>query len=429
MSTHIPGPAFLTLPEAGDTAYRKVLRKVRLQALGHLLHLGTAHPARDARLSALARVLAPTAKKHTAKVLAAVGLHDVLTPLLCHRGGLAPLEDVLDTAVPTFLAALGATGVLPEAVLWDRPFARLIDARSGLEHKPENGLIEGILADNNGTELRVGGAFWRLGTEPVPEAICSRRVLHPAGPGVHISLVDTNPLSMVEAHPDKSGNALSLGERSIAEWSTGFADGVKLLHDGLPEWAAALPRTPVRVVPVGYEPEKHLSASYREALGVAYMTLHPSTLTLAEALVHEAQHSRINTLILLDPVFENGRTTWTPSPVRPDLRPLAGVLLAVHAFVPVAVLHARLAAMEHPLANPDDEAFALRRAAVLVGNERGMRNCQELAKPTALGRKLMRAMQQVHDWTCAQHPGGLAGAREACSDALPEGVPINSPPC
>ena len=420
-----PGPTFLILPEAGDTSYRKILRKVRLQALGHLLHLGSTD---DARLSTLTRVLAPTAKKHTAKVLAAVGLHDVLTPLLCHRGGLGPLEHVLDTAVPALLAALGHAGVLPEAVLWDRPFNRLLDAHTGLEHRAENGQLDGILADPNGAELRVTGQFWRIGT-PAPNGLVTRQVFHRAAPGVHVSLADTNPMSMVEAHPDKSGNALSLGDRPIEDWTHSFGAGAELLRLGLPEWAAALPRVPVRIVPVGYEPEKHLSASYREALGVAYMTLHPSTLTLAEALIHEAQHSRINTLMLLDPIIENGRTTWTPSPVRPDLRPLSGVLLAVHAFVPVAVLHARLAAQGHPLAHPDDAAFALRRAAVLVGNESGLRTCEKLAQPTAMGRKLMRAMAQVHAWACASHPGGLDGARAACAAAPPEGVLVNSPPC
>ena len=64
MPTPSPAPAFLTLPEAGDSTYRKVLRKVRLRALGHLLHLAAG--ASDPRLAALARVLPPTAKKHTA---------------------------------------------------------------------------------------------------------------------------------------------------------------------------------------------------------------------------------------------------------------------------------------------------------------------------------------------------------------------------
>ena len=54
-----PAPAFLTLPEAGDTSYRKVLRKIRLRALGHLLHLGATSTAHEPRLATLGRVLAP----------------------------------------------------------------------------------------------------------------------------------------------------------------------------------------------------------------------------------------------------------------------------------------------------------------------------------------------------------------------------------
>src|SRR5207253_1395186 len=71
-------------------------------------------------------------------------------------------------------------------------------------------------------------------------------------------------------------------------------------------------------------------------------------LAMAEAIVHGTQHGKLNALTWLDPVLENGHTEWSPSPVRPDLRPLMGVLLAAHAFVPVAALHARLAEQGHP---------------------------------------------------------------------------------
>ena len=42
-----------------------------------------------------------------------------------------------------------------------------------------------------------------------------------------------------------------------------------------------------QVVPVGYHAETHLSASYQEALGTIYLTLHPSLMTMTEALIHE----------------------------------------------------------------------------------------------------------------------------------------------
>jgi HEXXH motif-containing protein len=111
---------------------------------------------------------------------------------------------------------------------------------------------------------------------------------------------------------------------------------------------------------------------------------------LAEAIVHESQHGKLNTLRWLDPVLENGDATWTSSPVRPDMRPLMGVLMAVHAFVPVAALHQRLRELDHPLADPE------RRAQVIAGNADGLVTLRELAKPTALGKRVIAALEELH---------------------------------
>ena len=46
-------------------------------------------------------------------------------------------------------------------------------------------------------------------------------------------------------------------------------------------------------VPLG-DLQKHLSASYREAIGTIYVTLHPNVMTMAEALVHDFGHARVN---------------------------------------------------------------------------------------------------------------------------------------
>ena len=101
---------------------------------------------------------------------------------------------------------------------------------------------------------------------------------------------------------------------------------------------------------------------------------------MAEAVVHETQHGRLNTLMWMDPVLRNGRSAWTASPVRPDLRPLSGVLLAAHAFTPVAALHARLADAGHPLAR--SPVFARRRQEVLDSNARGLAVLEEMSEPT-----------------------------------------------
>ena len=414
-----PSPAFLALPEPGDKAYRSLLRKVRLLALRHLLENATA-----GTLAVLAPVLTRLAREHSRLLLQLVGLHDVLTPVLCHRAGLCGLSPVLEGAVPTLLTALSRTGVLTESLLWDHPLPRLLDPTRSTVVTHGHGPLDGLVAHPDAIELRRGSDFHRLGSAPGVFTVTPAQ--HRIAPGLHLSTVDSNPLAMVEAHPDKAGNALSLGGRPHTDWTDALQAATAALSTHLPEWTTALPGAPLRVVPVGYERERHLSASYREAPGVAYLTLHPSTLTLAEAMVHEAQHTRINTLMLLDPVLHNGTTAWTPSPVRPDLRPLHGVLLAAHAFVPVSVFHARLAAAGHALST--DPAFAMRRAAVLVGNGRGLDTCRALAEASPAGERVLQALEAVHQWCCLHHPGGLEGARALCADALPEGVPLNTPP-
>jgi HEXXH motif-containing protein len=123
---------------------------------------------------------------------------------------------------------------------------------------------------------------------------------------------------------------------------------------------------------------------------------------MAEAIVHEVQHSKCNLLSWMDPVLHNGYTTWTDSPVRPDLRPLMGVLMAVHAFVPVAALHHRLAVLDHPLSRT--RRFLERRVEVLSGNRGGLRVLQERAEPTAAGTRLLDALGELHTFLVAQAP-------------------------
>ena len=130
--------------------------------------------------------------------------------------------------------------------------------------------------------------------------------------GLSLSEVDTNPLSMDEAHPDKSGNAVSLGGKSLGEWRTALNEAMAIVAGALPDWSAELTATTDRLVPVGFEPEMHLSASYQEAPGTVYLR-HPDPLTMAEAIIHETQHGKLNRLTWLDPVLRNGYTAWSES--------------------------------------------------------------------------------------------------------------------
>lgn len=399
--------AFLTLPAVGDPHFPALVRKLRLLALRRLLRAAPrACPGVGARLAEAARARADA-------VLGAVGRVDTLTPLLCAEGGLAAGAGAVDEVFPGLLLDLAAVGAWSEPTLWDGAFSRLVD-------RPRQRVLRfeaparGLFVAPGQAELRLAdGALWSLDAPPPPGV----RVEHPffgLGGGAVLSLFDSNPLAQVEAHPDKAGNTVDLGGVAGAEWAAALRFAQDLVAEALPGWAAEWPLALERVVPVGVLPELHLSASYREAPGLAYLTLHPNPITLAEALVHETQHGKLNTLLFLDPVLTNGWTEWTPSPVRPDLRPLMGVLLAVHAFVPVSALHAALVAAGHPLAA--GPWFARRQAEVLAGNARGLAILDARAAPTPVGRRLLDALHTVHAAAAAAAP---RGAPAVSAETLP----------
>jgi len=377
---------FLLLPPPGDATFSRLHRKVRLLALRRLL----SHP-----LHGLRPRLIELARRRSAPTLAAIGSPDVLCALLVWERGLRPTEPLLSRLVPDLLAALPRESLL-EALHWEQPVASVRAPRLGisLAFDPP---AQAMLADQSGIAFAlVGGRKWSP-DQPPPEGVTVRRdyhPLHPALPRLHLALQDANPLSMDEAHPDKSGNAIDLGGRSVADWVSSLREALELIRVGLPEWWSELPASLERLLPVGFEPERHLSASYQEAPNMAYLTLHPDPLTMAEAIIHETQHGRLNRLMMLDPVLRNGQSAWTSSPVRPDMRPLSGVLLAAHAFVPVGALHARLAAQGHPLSRSPH--FVRRRAEVSESNARALGTLAELGEPSPAGRRLLSDLEVLH---------------------------------
>lgn len=211
--------------------------------------------------------------------------------------------------------------------------------------------------------------------------------------GLVLACVDNNPLARVEAHPDKQGNAVDLGGRTAAAWAAGLREALGIVAAYLPELAAEMAAVLQQVVPVGYDERRHVSASYQEAIGTVYLSLHPNAMTLAEALIHEFSHNKINLLFELDAVLENAFTPLYPSPVRPDPRPLHGVLLAVHAFVPVAELYRRMLAAGDPRAQ--DPGFRRRFAEIVAGNREGAAVLRAHARPTRVGAGVLAEIDRL----------------------------------
>ncbi|MBM4392312.1 MAG: hypothetical protein FJ090_14420 [Deltaproteobacteria bacterium] len=282
-------------------------------------------------------------------------------------------------AVPQLLVELARQRALPEGgVFWGAPVSRLVVPALAVARRFEsprvgmlfgNGVVtvspteEWVLAPGEGGAWPLAEGGWLLGA-------------------------DTNPLAMMELHPDKSGNALDFGQATPAEWVASIDRARARVARYLPALAAEHRTLLAGIVPVGQHGEKSLSASYKEAIGLAYLSLHPSSLTMTEALVHEVQHTKANLLSWSDPLVENSDERY-PSPVRPDPRPLWGVLLAVHAFLPVALIHRAMYQSGDPEHDPG------RYREVLQVNHDGMEVLRAHARPTPLGRQLVDGMDAL----------------------------------
>lgn len=430
--TDVPS-SFLVMPSMGDKSVAQLNQRLRTIALKQLMTYPTDGftPSFKRVLTQARRVLSGILTAHKALLLDAVGHPDVQTPLLCLDVGPAQMnlqaEDLLQAALPPLLAILSHVaprGVVPETILYDMPLDVLPDAIGHrlMRFSPP---ARGVLVDPMGLEVNLADeTLVRIPPAPkLPDdrpGLAGERPFHrlsPDLPRLEFALYDSNPLSMFEAHPDKFGNAISLGQKDLDHWLAAFREALEIIRVSLPEWYAELKGSMRRFIPVGYLPERHLSASYREAPGIAYLTLCDSPITIAEAIVHETQHTKINLLSWFDPVVYNGQTCWTESPVRPDLRPLWGVLLAVHAFVPVAAMYDRLATMNHPLSQT--ERFPRRRAEILASNHRGMVAVLDNYEASPLGRKLIVEMNTLHEHLRAKAPPPPEGLK-LDPNALPD---------
>ncbi|MDP2312390.1 MAG: HEXXH motif-containing putative peptide modification protein [Pseudomonadota bacterium] len=360
-----------TFPEPGVAWLSQARARYLVRASRLLLEPGPLPTWLAGAWAGVREPLADLLKARMGDFLAAVALPQVGAPLCAGR---------LDEAIPQLLLELSRRRLLGrEGVWWPNVVPRLLSAPRGVARSFDPPLIGALFSDG---EVEIAaGVPWDEGGE---------RAFLPLRAGGWLALADNNPLALMEAHPDKSGNALSLGGRGAEEWVVALDEARALVAEVMPDLAAEHAKVLATVVPVGFEPERSLSASYREAIGVVYVTLHPRVAILAEALIHEVQHNKLNLLSWSDPLIHDDGVLVV-SPVRPDPRPLLGVLLAVHAFLPVAQLHIELLAREHPAGDPE------RLRQVMAANGEGLATLAA-ARPTVIGRALLDGMIALDAW-------------------------------
>jgi HEXXH motif-containing protein len=319
-------------------------------------------------------------------------------PYRCARNeGLPDREAAFVEMTAQLLFALAVSGALPAPVRLRRVPPRLLSIPARLGLAIAKG-ADAVVFERGSVTVERGGARARVDlAEPAPApGVEVERPFVPIRGDVVLALADNNPLAMVEAHPDKEGNALDLGGHPAEAWASALDRALARIERHLPDLYGEMQLFVAQVVPVGWHGEKHLSASYQEVIGTVYMTLHPSSMTLSEALIHEFSHNKLNALFELDDVLENAFSPLYASPVRPDPRPLHGVLLAVHAFLPVARLYERMIEAGDPEAQGAD--FAKRFADVRRINHEGAEIVLGHGKPTAAGKGLLDEIRRWDDY-------------------------------
>jgi HEXXH motif-containing protein len=409
MAAPLSPPRDLTLPEPGSRTARDVLSRSLGRLLPDLYAVPRALPASPegrAELEALLAAVRRAAQdpRGIAAILSALRSPTVGALLRSLRNELLrrPFDrDHADGMLIELAATLAFELALAGAIGDPLRLARLprqilsLSARALVE-VPEG--AEAITFSAGEARIDRGGSVVTLDLAAIargeaPHGAMIQRPYHPIEREIVLATADNNPRASFGAEPGEPGNPVDLGGHSEEEWAEMLRKSLALIEEHLPDLRAEIDLYVRAFLPVGWHPETHRSASYRESVGAVYMTLHPSLMTMTEAVIHEFSHNKLHALFELDPAIENDSMARFRSPVRPDPRPLRGVLLAVHAFVPVARLYEKMAEAGHPIAK--GKYFPERYAQIRGINRDGAEVVLGHATPTAVGKGLL---DEIRRW-------------------------------
>jgi uncharacterized protein len=118
-------------------------------------------------------------------------------------------------------------------------------------------------------------------------------------------------------------------------WRRGLAGAGRILAEAVPSYLDVMAKGPLRaVVPLRSAPGTERAATARQAFGSVAIAFPARDDILAELLLHEFQHVKLNALTELYPmVSASARPALLQVPWRPDPRPVVGALHGAYAFL------------------------------------------------------------------------------------------------
>jgi uncharacterized protein len=117
-------------------------------------------------------------------------------------------------------------------------------------------------------------------------------------------------------------------------WRRGLVSAGSILADAVPSYLEVVIEGLRSIVPLSAEPGAERAATARQAFGSVAIALPAKDAILAELLLHEFQHVKLNGLTDLHPMIAPGaRPMLLGVPWRPDPRPVLGALHGAYAFL------------------------------------------------------------------------------------------------
>ena len=220
-------------------------------------------------------------------------------------------------------------------------------------------------------------------THQVPEAI----------KGVELNAIDTD----LQLPGRTSFNYETLEPGADIKWRSTMEQAWAWIAECSPALAGEMPMSLRAIIPVRSSAvDVHASASFREAPGLIALSWTPDASIMAEALVHEYHHQKLNALLNLDPLISgpSGEAIYY-SPWREDARPLLGVLHGAYAFQAVLQFWSGMFSAGIPLLH---ERRIRQRMYLLKAQVRtALASLREYAELSPLGEAFLAAMEENVD--------------------------------